>query len=536
MKRETENKIVACANIMIGITILLLEFIMKNFNRNLIKNMSVKPFTLYFQYEEKIVQVLLQIVPLVIIILIGIVNLYIIIRNRKSKLFAINYALLCILIMVWSFLGLSDYIFLVLFIVLGILALVQGIKRKNYNITKKYISIASIIIMGLCFAVVVFILTYPLINKVIYGHDKNEIIPDKIFVVQDTNDDVYINVERNNKYGYINQYGKIVIDFKYDFATPFMQVEDNGNKYSVAIVVEKEMTELIAKDGTKIAVYRSIVNENSGKWNELGSILAKNGFFGSPVGLYCDFFPNKPISLETYDGYISYPIKYPIIYKYTDTYDVVETIQDDDTTKYELVNKNNENDRITLDCEVLSMQLFSNGSIPFFSTSIGEQGWFSSDGTKHTIKVANVRILDVTENNILIKDYNKNCNYFINYSGNIISEDYKEIMFISEDRYIIQDENNKWFIINSSFQKLTNEYDSINSYWLSRIGLCICSDVQGTQTSPQSINFELVDLNGNKVGNGYFQSVFDTDNQTNNSSGGCFSFPTDDYDDLYTQE
>lgn|GEM_PF-6875048 len=78
-----------------------------------------------------------------IIALTGIVNLYMIIRNRKIKLFGINYALLFISIILiifnmyyniygynYKFENFCSYIFLGMFIVSVILAIIQGIKRK----------------------------------------------------------------------------------------------------------------------------------------------------------------------------------------------------------------------------------------------------------------------------------------------------------------------------------------------------------------------------------------------------------------------
>ena len=606
MKRETENKIVACANIMIGITILLMGLFAENpIYKNVSHNSIVGSFSLRTLYEAKTVYWLLAVL-MVVIVLTGIVNIYVIIRNRKSKLFTINYVLLCISIIMIMYSiynelrGFSSdipffgsYIFFGLFIVLGILALIQGIKRKNENITKKYVSIVSITTIVLSFVLVVAFSIYPLIGKVIYKHNNNEdeIIPnnDVWSTLQDTNNDVYINVKRNGKYGYINQNGKVVIDFRYDYATKFIEMNnnDNGKKYSVAIVTENGMTEIITKDETKLAAFKSMLNgnllesvvllgivqkiillQNSGLLNYINYTLSFSQIFYLSITLQTmQQEMETRVSLESYDSDTS---ANPTKYHYTDIYDVVETTQNDDTEKYELVNKNNENDRITLDCEVLGTSLFSNGGIPFFSTSIGEQGWFLPDGTKHTIKVANVRILDVTGNNILIEDYNKNCEYFIDYSGNIISPKYKAIGRISEDRYIVEDENNKCFVINSNLQKLTNGYDIILA--LPEINLCICGNVQGTEVEyktiqdtfetqnlpgidntqkayleAQNINYELFDLNGNKVGTGYFQDVFDLSRQINSVSLSkdelttsfvqLYSFfATNEYDYLYTQE
>ncbi|MCL2859768.1 MAG: WG repeat-containing protein [Oscillospiraceae bacterium] len=490
-------------------------------------------------------------------------------------------------------------IFCGLFIVLGILALIQGIKRKNENITKKYIGITSIIIIALSFVLIIAFSIYPLIGKVIYKHKYNEdeIIPnDNIWsTLQDTNNDVYINVKRNGKYGYVNQNGKVVIDFKYDYATPFNEIDNNGKKYSIALIIENGMTEIITKDETKLAVFKSFFNGNylasnmllgiSSDINHLNYIQSGgstdtfsylNYVFSqdSPSNSNSYFFilmqirsreMNTINSLESYNKDTSV---YPIKYHYTDTYDIVVNLSDDGSTeKYELVNKNNPNDTITLDCEVLGTSLFSNGGIPFFSTSIGEQGWFSQDGTKHTIE-GNYRILDVTDSLILLQDYNQNCESIINYRNNTFQK-YKAIGRISEDRYIVEDENNKCFVIDSNFQKIIDGYDIILP--LPEINLCICGNVQGTEveyntiqdtfetenlpvnmtkpstyTEAQNINYELLDLNGNKVEPGYFQDVFDLNRQYSYGTSKdelitnlvqlCSNFATDDNYGLYTQQ
>ena len=50
--------------------------------------------------------------------------------------------------------------------------------------------------------------------------------------------DAYINVKKDGKFGYINQNGKIVIDFSFDFASPFVLINEYDKTFEVALVSE----------------------------------------------------------------------------------------------------------------------------------------------------------------------------------------------------------------------------------------------------------------------------------------------------------
>ena len=51
-------------------------------------------------------------------------------------------------------------------------------------------------------------------------------------------EDVYINIKKDGKYGYINQNGEVVIDFLYDYASPFVGITAYNKHFDIALVCQ----------------------------------------------------------------------------------------------------------------------------------------------------------------------------------------------------------------------------------------------------------------------------------------------------------
>ena len=69
--------------------------------------------------------------------------------------------------------------------------------------------------------------------------------------------DPYINIKKDGKYGYINPRGEVVIDFVYDYASPFVNITMYNKDFQVALVCQEGMAKVILKNERVVMSYRS---------------------------------------------------------------------------------------------------------------------------------------------------------------------------------------------------------------------------------------------------------------------------------------
>ena len=118
-----------------------------------------------------------------------------------------------------------------------------------------------------------------------------------------------------------------------------------------------------------------------------------------------------------------------------------------------------------------------------------------------------IQILDFFENNILVKDYNTNVEYFINEAGDIVSDKYLDI-YVYDNGYIVKKTNGKYTLINKKFKQIINkEFDYINPKFID-YGFLICANLPKSITfnkngMPTNINYSLMDMSGKVYSGGY---------------------------------
>ena len=91
-------------------------------------------------------------------------------------------------------------------------------------------------------------------NKVIYGFSLEEIRNDPNYVFIDKFSNGLARVKRNNKYGFYNNKGEVVIPFKYDYAEPFNGEYILANNYSKWFLMDN--------DENKLFEFNSLIKEN----------------------------------------------------------------------------------------------------------------------------------------------------------------------------------------------------------------------------------------------------------------------------------
>lgn len=314
----------------------------------------------------------------------------------------------------------------------------------------------------------------------------------------------YINIKKDGKYGYITPSGQQVIDFKYDYATPFIQISAYDKKFDIALVSLNGQSAIILKNERIVMTYRSESSEEnySAKIEELQNLY--NNTFGGigtisfEINKITDNISKVPVYRE--EGEKDYTYRYD----YNIEYDLIVTKSSMGLgDKYELAKKDNLNIRINLDCDAISYDenyayIFSNGTIPFYSLDKREQGWFTSYGKKVTMS-GKAQILDFYDDKILIRNYNDYTVYFIDSRGNILSEIYKDI-YVLQNGYIVKGQNNKYKVINKDFNKIfENEYDVIDPY-LVNYGIFIVGNttdgIEFNNFGYANMKFSLLNSNG----------------------------------------
>ena len=344
--------------------------------------------------------------------------------------------------------------------------------------------------------------------------------------------DIYINIQKDGKYGYITPNGTTVIDFKYDYASPFVKIKMYDKNFQVALVCENGTTEIIMKNLRKVMTYRSesMNQDYEAKQRELEDVYYNTLGQTDKMQYEIETNYNSSYRLTAYEEQTEDGV---IRYNYTDDYDIVvskSSLGFGDS--YYLSGKNDTSFKLPLDCEHLDytdkyLYIFSNGTIPFYDTSSRKQGWFTKSGNKITLS-GKAQILEIVGDKILIKNHNNNTIYFINNKNEQLSDSYKEIFICGYDRYIAKNNKNKYMVIDSNFEKVfESEWDFVDTS-LVQIGIFIFGNLKDWEAEFNDYNFAdnmnltMIDYTGNviadNVGQVYNKFYYISDNEKKSAS------------------
>ncbi len=324
--------------------------------------------------------------------------------------------------------------------------------------------VLSVIVIGMCFVyqhLGIYILNKENENELAYRENYFE------YVTELDIEEPYINVKSNGKFGYINPKGENVINFEFDYASPFVRIEMYNKHFEIALVCKDGSTWIILKNLRKVLTYRSetMDEDYDAKIMELEDIYYN--VLGQENEMQYEI--NTASNNYKVPRYQDDSDEYTYRYDYNEEFDIIvkeSSLGLKDT--YELVKKDGSL-TIPLECEKLYydenyLYIYSDGTIPFYNISKKEQGWFTSYGAKGQILKGKAQILEIFENFILIKNHNDNTIYFIDLDGKIVSDVYKEIFICNEDRFIVKNKKNKYIVINSKFEKVFDgEWDFVDA-------------------------------------------------------------------------
>lgn len=405
-----------------------------------------------------------------------------------------------------------------IFSILGALIIIVATFRERWVETNSItmisiigvIGVINVLILGTCFIyknLGLYILDKENANETPYKKDYFK------YVTELGISEAYINVKKDGKFGYVTSNGNVVIDYQFDYASPFIPIVAYDKNFEIALVCKDGSTWIILKNQRKVLTYRSqsMDEDYEAKLKELEDVYYNT--LEQTTTMHYEI-PKKVDNIYKVPVYKD-DIENTYRYDYNDEYDVIITKSNlgfKDT--YEFADKNNLNLRILLECEKLCydenyLYIYSNGTIPFYDVSSKKQGWFTRFGNKVTLS-GKAQILEIMGDYILIKNHNDNSIYFIDSEGNNVSGVYKELFICNEERYIVKQSNNKYTIIDSEFNKVSNdEWDFVDTSLIS-LGIVIF----GTSTNAisfndydytENMNLRMVNFDGNIICDGLQQ-------------------------------
>ena len=439
-------------------------------------------------------------------IAIATVNLITLIFNRKDKILLFAYFLAILSSTFYFF----DFAYISVIYILSALLIFVQVLRENMVYTNNtfYIVIVAVVMVAIGLTGI-NILTYrDKVQEIVEEENKGYIQYTEDYFknisVLGEDQEFYLNVQRNNKWGYINVNGELKIDFKYDYASPFITINVYDKNFDIALVCQDSTSSIILKNQRVVMSFKNDISiDDYQKQMDKLQELYSDTF--NQEGKIVDLLSNIPTSNMTeISAYENYPYRYP----FNDEYDIYITVsQTGGKNRYEFVKKDNSNIKVSIDCDNLKfdgskLYVYSNGYLPFYKTSESIQGWYTKE-TKRIEMNGNIQILEFYGTNILIKEYDKNIVYFANENGEKISDNYKDI-FVLDDAYIVKNMNDKYIIMNKSFEKILDiEYDYINPLLLEK-GILLCANLPAkvnfnSSGFPSNIEYDIIDLHGNKI-------------------------------------
>lgn len=492
MRGKYVNLSMGIMNILFGILILVFQIYVPQ---------DISELTVQENQVVNIISILIK----VLMVIVSIMNSIALYNNRMESGFKSGYK---IALFTLSYFILSKTIIAVFPIIAGITIINKIIKENLIEIDSTFALSVIILIFISILILLVGCFIYEYLGEYVYKkQNEDELEYSETFfkyITELDTQDVYIGFKIDGKYGYINQKGEVVIDFKYDFASPFIKINMYNKNFEIALVCEGQKASIIMKNQRVVKTYisESDNNDYEAKMNELENFYKNVLKQTSDMEYEIVKIESNMNKVYAYDEEAS---DYTYKYDYNEQYDIIvikSSMGLNDT--YYLVKKDEPQNRVELKCENLFyddkyLYVYSNGDLPFYNISTREQGWFNSYGKKTNMK-GKAQILEIVDQSLIIRNYNDDTVYFINAYQEIISSIYKNIFIGINDRYIVQNTNGKFTMINKDYAQIINEeFDFIDTS-LASVGLYVCGNfsekIELNDFGYAKLNLKIIDSNG----------------------------------------
>ena len=444
--------------------------------------------------------------------------------HRTDTTFNVGYTIGIFAISFWFF----KQPFIAAFSILsGIIVLYKSLKENLIELNSTIAISTAIVLIGATLILGFFSWNYSAFGERIKNKEnKNEQKYDTNYFKYVTEldiQDVYINIKKDGKYGYINPRGEIVIDFQFEYASPFVKITSFNKTFYVALVCKEGSSILILKNGRKVLSYRSeTADENYGaKKKELEDIYYNTLKQEEPMQYEVDLYTHKKNRVPAYANSEAENVK---VFDYNSEYNLIVTQSSMGRGDiYELAKKENSDIRITLNATNLDydddyLYLFSNNYIPFYEIAKSTQGWFTNYGIKNEM-IGKAQILEFFDNEkLIIRNSRDSSIYFSTTSNKQLSPNYYDMYICGDGRYIVKDEDNFFKVIDSDYNPVFEKKYAVINPRLASQGLYLVLDsVDGIKFNDFGyaiINWKLLNYNGEEMTDNV-ESVYDLDFKLN---------------------
>ena len=455
-----------------------------------------------YEAELRIIKIVIcAIIPLIFVLR----NIILIKKNKPKKIQIISYIAI-IVMSVLVFLNIIDIYWDIICIIMLFIYIhyqendiKESKSRKIINIILYYI-IQTIISIGILFLVVSSLI----ITKINHDNLTNQIsdILDNIVNLQGaTDEEIYLVVENNFKYGCINKNGEEKIPVEYDGLSKFFEIEIDNQKYYFAFAKQNDEFYIISKDNQKYDIsdnkyFRNIVNyvgedykKNISKEDSRYFSVTINSFCFQAFMLNNVNLDEQNIERNMYDydkitlqeNVIEQYYRSEYIYENENYTMIIEPVEEDYSTYkedyFEILNpkcevtiqKNNGEEYTNI--EYLpgfneyenTIEVLSDGEILYKNLDEKNYGYYDSLGNRLTIPEG-YEIYDIINDIIIIykceeNSYEIEYYYCIDRNGNILLK--SNGITLLDDIYIVMNENNKMQLYQEDLTKISSEYDFI---------------------------------------------------------------------------
>lgn len=389
--------------------------------------------------------------------------------------------------------------------------------RKIANIVLYYV-LQVILVIGFLGMILISLLITK-VNDVKWESSLSELY-NNIATLQDaTNRELYIPVEKNYKYGFINESGEEKIQCQYDRVSYFNELKINSNLYYVALAKKDNKFYIISKSNDSVMIsgnlekYLQTIDEHWGELmtkmlNEQGDY--RNGYLqsyefffqiftrgemeltGQTIEKNYNTIPLNEKNSKYYYANTNYSMLIEPLYNddedmgNEDEYYYDDDYYDEDENTYYLsssstkhkvtITKTNGEQETSIvylpdfDEDDATLDTFSNGYIGFEDEENKRNGWIDENGNKITIPDT-YTINDIKDGKAILQVYNTE-EYetnekvelhfiIIDLTGRTLLQ--TTALDVYDDIYLVKNNNKKMVLMDKDLNVISNEYDKIIS-------------------------------------------------------------------------
>ncbi len=461
--------------------------------------------------DENIIKWIDKIISSIVPIILAIINL-VLIKKHKPKVIQVISYIAVIILSILSLLEIISTYWQIIAVVMQLLYIhfqdsniEESKSRKIVNIILYYV-LQLILVVGFLIMVLSSLLITK-VNEVKWKNGLIELYNNVTTLKGSTDKELYIPVEKNYKYGFINENGEEKISCQYDRVTYFNEIEINNNTYYIALAKKDNKFYIISKSNNSIELngnlekYMQIVDNHLGEL--MTNIVNEGGNYRLAYIQSFEFFLQILTRGETklnqqtvetnntntitlteekfkyYYNNKNYSMIIEPIYEETD-YDEDENIYylPSNDTKYNVtITKSNGEQETSivylpgLNEEDATLDVFTNGYIEFENEEQTRNGWYDNDGNQITIPNT-YTIKDIKDNKVILQQLNntEDENYDENKKGElhflIIDITGKTLLQttaidVYDNMYLVKNDNNKMVLMDKDLKVISNEYDRI---------------------------------------------------------------------------